>query len=1273
MALLEPVNNLGNNPLEAIQVNVPDQVAPMPAGLQQFLLQEVNEVLQNFEAELMELHGMQNDENAIDAMNELELRIERFTQLRNQIQENRRINDAQHLLLLSAWLRNDGNPQWRQYFREQYPDQAVRFAEPRRFFQNNSNNNSNNGSTVSYSVNSNNNNNAPGAPANPFSPEDMAEFRRAATEQLEFYANELRNNPDDEDFVQMHQRIEEVIRGIDAGRLPDKDDLQLLVGFFLDDNPDLYQRLVDYLPNNNADEEVRARAAANAAGAMIRARNERFIAAFTEGERARFREVLEEWIQEAEDQQQDEMAREDRWAIEDLENNYAPASDILWRLLDELAGTPLGEKLRDYLGAGENDEDGKENEDEEWGGENAGTADPGEGPAPSAPKVLMKTIEEAKAITDVPPATPVTELPQYVARIEQKLEDCFYEGYNANVAAIAKGEFLPALRQLLIDNEAVIAGGFLLNALGKYPGGSGQVDLDIYVPCRHLKGFNITWAKIIQATKISQFQSTHYCKSFLRKNGIRSVQKLRAAKPISPECPTQEVDVMGVRNRRPVTEVVKNFDLTFCQIWYDGRSVFATHPTHIENKVGLLQQDYVRLFLAGNTFLKLRLYKYQRRGFRVLLDPSGYNFLDTGDLSIIRMNRGQRAGWGRKVRGPRYSYIGQLFKSDSYKHLDRSSDEFLLPLIKHYLLMYCLSNNFEIESNMDRSYTDRELNTGVTTNTETHYKHRTLPIGLALVEGEPLDDLDTMTELAPTDGYDSEDIDFDNNETIVPLVQEGWRRGVLPSIDTILTQSPESIVDHILFRFVTRFTNPFPEVPASNPLDGGNPFFSLINYLYDEENKQYQDSIGDIPEKTRLDWRVPGQVAYLSSPENTIGKIINKLVSLPYTYTGFDPITLEDDQVLYALHEHSPDEGISFEGLKDFLEGKRQQPNKDSIECYSAECPFHLTMSEIYTICKAEQESLGVSGDGSPLAWYDEFAKYIPPVPNAALSEQTISREAGQPDRTATLQGILQDTKIATDGWGDQYHITMCPFCLSYIGREDGCIYVQHDDSIGGITQAPKCLGKNLVTELFERYKKEGNTISQRDTHGVLGAHEPLEVCIECGRPCLGHYHFDLQPRMDILVPRAASGGMEYGKCPGGGRRELIARVLAVRKTQRENPGMDPAELHRRCALAADVAWNNQDLLAKADSLLARSNRVPANLNTALDNQPLAPPVAPGNDQEAPLAFIGDVFAGGQRSGTKHRVGKPMVCQHGYGPGYKGRLDKTAKRRQRTKKGTRKV
>jgi hypothetical protein len=80
------------------------------------------------------------------------------------------------------------------------------------------------------------------------------------------------------------------------------------------------------------------------------------------------------------------------------------------------------------------------------------------------------------------------------------------------------------------------------------------------------------------------------------------------------------MDIMAVRNSRSPLDVVQNFDLTFCQIWYDGKNVWATHPNHIKEKRGLLQKEYIPVFLRGNDFLRSRIRKYSRRGYSVTLD-----------------------------------------------------------------------------------------------------------------------------------------------------------------------------------------------------------------------------------------------------------------------------------------------------------------------------------------------------------------------------------------------------------------------------------------------------------------------------------------------------------------------------------------------------------------------------------------------------------------------------------------------------------------------------
>jgi hypothetical protein len=93
------------------------------------------------------------------------------------------------------------------------------------------------------------------------------------------------------------------------------------------------------------------------------------------------------------------------------------------------------------------------------------------------------------------------------------------------------------------------------------------------------------------------------------------------------------IDVMAVRNSQSVINVVNNFDLTFCQIWYTGEHIFASHPNHILERKGVLQGDYTKTFMEGNVFLARRMMKYRRRGFEIHLDPA---FATTGVLPAIK-------------------------------------------------------------------------------------------------------------------------------------------------------------------------------------------------------------------------------------------------------------------------------------------------------------------------------------------------------------------------------------------------------------------------------------------------------------------------------------------------------------------------------------------------------------------------------------------------------------------------------------------------------------
>jgi hypothetical protein len=173
--------------------------------------------------------------------------------------------------------------------------------------------------------------------------------------------------------------------------------------------------------------------------------------------------------------------------------------------------------------------------------------------------------------------------------------------------------------QLLQSHHAIIAGGYVLRVLlgeNSIPLYTYGQDIDIYVQCKSYRSIKNPIAAAISGDYDKKFKASDYCKSFLRKNGIRTV--LQMAIPIESYAMQNEklrVDLMAVRNRRSVLDVVQNFDLTFCQAWYDGKDVWTTHPEHIRSKRGELQGDYVQSYVMGNHFLQGRINKYISRGF----------------------------------------------------------------------------------------------------------------------------------------------------------------------------------------------------------------------------------------------------------------------------------------------------------------------------------------------------------------------------------------------------------------------------------------------------------------------------------------------------------------------------------------------------------------------------------------------------------------------------------------------------------------------------------
>jgi len=86
----------------------------------------------------------------------------------------------------------------------------------------------------------------------------------------------------------------------------------------------------------------------------------------------------------------------------------------------------------------------------------------------------------------------------------------------------------------------------------------------------------------------------------------------------------QDVDIIVVDTEKTtIEEVVSNFDLSFCEIWYDGSGIKLgkTNPEEILQKKGFLQGEYVQSLVNGNAFIKSRLGKYKGRGFSIGMKP----------------------------------------------------------------------------------------------------------------------------------------------------------------------------------------------------------------------------------------------------------------------------------------------------------------------------------------------------------------------------------------------------------------------------------------------------------------------------------------------------------------------------------------------------------------------------------------------------------------------------------------------------------------------------
>jgi hypothetical protein len=273
---------------------------------------------------------------------------------------------------------------------------------------------------------------------------------------------------------------------------------------------------------------------------------------------------------------------------------------------------------------------------------------------------------------------------------------------------------------------------------------------------------------------------------------------------------------------------------------------------------------------------------------------------------------------------------------------------------------------------------------------------------------------------------------------------------------------------------------------------------------------------------------------------------------------------LEDGEEIYPvfdIHDHP----LTGAACYDYIEGHLRQhgmkvEDKNRVRCYYPGCAKRLTLSEVKYIVTPEF-----------------YAEYTRPRPQKLGLDQFVSFF----DDNILL---VNEKSIDPQHFGNIFHHTICPFCIQFESRDEGCIYLTHDINFG-MDDYPHCKEQIQIVDIINKYKPRIEELFAIE-YGGEGIPIHFEFCAECGRPCANHQHISLEEPYEFV--KAADGRRaNYGTCTGGGRAELFARVLAIREVYRTTNGINSLEERRLAAIAADNAPKNAELMEKGRQIAA--------------------------------------------------------------------------------------
>lgn len=186
------------------------------------------------------------------------------------------------------------------------------------------------------------------------------------------------------------------------------------------------------------------------------------------------------------------------------------------------------------------------------------------------------------------------------------------------------------LNESIEETGALIAGGSVLSAYANFE----LKDLDIYV---NISNSNRLFYSLYELGYIISYRvmAPAYDQSFFRKNNILTRFFLinnNESGDYQDILPT--IDVMILPDNVKPIDVVNNFDLSFCQIWFDGKKVNASNFDEIKKKEGHLRSEYVESYIKyQNIFIIKRMNKYKARGFTINID------IDINNTKIVYKNK----------------------------------------------------------------------------------------------------------------------------------------------------------------------------------------------------------------------------------------------------------------------------------------------------------------------------------------------------------------------------------------------------------------------------------------------------------------------------------------------------------------------------------------------------------------------------------------------------------------------------------------------------------